>query len=258
MTAVAVALWAFASCSVVHGTAALRFREESLCQHARQLLSPQLTNAELIEAWRGRTWANPRLYSPVNRPAIAAQVHWRPESVARSEAPKDRVESRLMLQQIHGVDEKRQYFEADGLLTLQWTDQRLCFNATGWYNDTAFEPDTGCHCHRGELQTGQCACVQLGGEALSNISSWLWLPDIFILNSAGGGSGQRSKAGLEQTLRISHRGIVTWTTRFMEMLASDFVLDLMPFDSQNLTINIGNDWRPLPSQSRCAGAEHML
>jgi hypothetical protein len=44
----------------------------------------------------------------------------------------------------------------------------------------------------------------------------------------------------------------------MEMLASDFVLDLMPFDSQNLTINIGNDWRPLPSQSRCAGAEHML
>ena len=67
----------------------------------------------------------------------------------------------------------------------------------------------------------------------------MWLPDVFILNSANDGARQRSKTQLEQTLMISQAGSVTWSTRFVESLATDFSLDLMPFDSQNLTLNVG-------------------
>ena len=41
-------------------------------------------------------------------------MHWHAESVPRTDTPNERVTARLKLQQIHGVDEKRQYFEADG------------------------------------------------------------------------------------------------------------------------------------------------
>ena len=126
--------------------------------------------------------------------------------------------------------------EADGSLTLQWTDDRFCFNATGWDNETESDP-IRCHCPEAELTSGLCACLKLGGDALVNISDWMWLPNLFILNSAGG--EKRSSSGLEQTLMISQGGAITWSTRFTESLATDFSLDLMPFDSQNLTINIG-------------------
>ena len=96
-----------------------------------------------------------------------------------------------------------------------------------------------CHCAAHEREAGLCACLRLAGTALDNVSSWMWLPDLFILNSAGGGAGQRSKTRLEQTLLISHAGSITWSTRFSESLGTDFSLDLMPFDSQNLTFNIG-------------------
>ena len=132
-----------------------------------------------------------------------------------------------------------------------WIDERFCFNATGWYNETTgtsispdapaskFASEGGCHCAASERADGLCACLRLAGSALDNVSSWMWLPDLFILNSAGGGAGQRSKTRLEQTLMISHAGSITWSTRFAESLATDFSLDLMPFDSQNLTLNIG-------------------
>lgn len=132
-----------------------------------------------------------------------------------------------------------------------WKDERFCFNATGWENETAAlstnpavpssgtARDGGCHCAAGEREAGLCACLHLSGSALDNVSSWMWLPDIFILNSAGGGAGQRSKTRLEQTLKISHGGSITWSTRFAESLGTDFSLNLMPFDSQNLTVNVG-------------------
>lgn len=135
-----------------------------------------------------------------------------------------------------------------------WTDERFCFNATGWENDTApavptHSPDGSsssdaaqdgrCRCAAEEQEAGLCACLRLAGNALANVSSWMWLPDLFILNSVGGGAEQRTKTRLEQTLLISHTGSITWSTRFSESLATDFSLNLMPFDSQNLTLNIG-------------------
>ena len=61
---------------------------------------------------QGRTWADPRVHSPINRPALARRSHRHPDGVPRTDMPKERVAARLQLQQIHGVDEKRQYFGA--------------------------------------------------------------------------------------------------------------------------------------------------
>ena len=227
--------------------------EATLCEEMQRLTDNKLTDAEFVGTWLARASAEPRVHSPLNRPAVAQRVHWHPDGVPRTNTPRDVVEARLKLQQIHGIDEKRQYFEADGSLTLRWKDERFCFNATGWDNETtslsapghppAAHPhvasEGGCHCDSGEREAGLCACLRFGGDALVNASSWMWLPDVFILNSAGGGAGQRSKTQLEQTLMISQAGSITWSTRFTESLATDFSLDLMPFDSQNLTLNVG-------------------
>jgi hypothetical protein len=93
----------------------------SLCQEMQQQMSPYFTDAEFVNAWLARTWADPRVYSPVNRPAMAQSARSRPQGVPRcpADTPKDLVKVRLKLQQIHGIDEKRQYYEADGSLTLR-------------------------------------------------------------------------------------------------------------------------------------------
>ena len=93
----------------------------SLCQEMQQQMSPHLTDAEFINAWLARTWEDPRVYSPVNRPAMAQSARLRPQGVPRcsTDTPRDVVRARLKLQQIHGIDEKRQYYEADGSLTFR-------------------------------------------------------------------------------------------------------------------------------------------
>lgn len=91
----------------------------SLCHEMQQQMSPYLTDAEFVQAWQARTWEDPRVYSPVNRPAMAQRARWQPQVVPRTDAPRDLVSARLRLQQIHGIDEKRQYYEADGSLTFR-------------------------------------------------------------------------------------------------------------------------------------------
>ena len=91
----------------------------------------------------------------------------------------------------------------------------------GWGNETAAPPpavsspvpqqhatDAGCHCPNVELKAGLCACLKLEGYALTNISNWMWLPNLFILNSAGG--AQRPESDLEQTLMISHACVLVF------------------------------------------------
>ena len=72
-------------------------------------------------------------------------------------------------------------------MTLRWKDERFCFNATGWDNETtslsapghppAAHPrvasEGGCHCDSGEREAGLCACLRFGGDALVNASSWM-------------------------------------------------------------------------------------
>jgi hypothetical protein len=93
----------------------------SLCAEMQQQMSPYFTDAEFVNAWLARTWENPRVYSPVNRPAMAKNAHSLPEGVPRcpKDTPRDVINARLKLQQIHGIDEKRQYYEADGSLTFR-------------------------------------------------------------------------------------------------------------------------------------------
>ena len=116
----------------VPATQAGAARDVTLCEEMQRLTDNKLTDAEFVGTWLARASAEPRVHSPLNRPAVAQRVHWHPDGAPRTNTPRDVVEARLKLQQIHGIDEKRQYFEADGSLTLRWKDDhwvsvRACF-----------------------------------------------------------------------------------------------------------------------------------
>jgi hypothetical protein len=224
-----------------------------LCAHMQQneTANQGFTDGELVDFWQQNAWSDPRTFSVLNRPEVARAVfsqQWGGGGRRRrpSTGRKDNVSARINLAAINEIDEKGQYFLADGTLILQWSDDRLCFNSEGWLPsnvpgcscDVASRaPVCDCCCGDGAAGTS-CSCLQLQGDKMANMSDVMWFPDVFVSNTLSANPARVDMR--EQRLTVSSDGHVTLRRRFIDRVNCHLKLRDMPFDHQRLAVQVGS------------------
>jgi hypothetical protein len=227
-----------------------------LCLHQQNNATHDrgFTDGELVEYWMAEVDHNSRLFSVFNRPEAARLVFdadqshpgkkMRPKNLG---SHKENVSARVDLRAINDIDEKDQYFTADGYLVMQWKDSRLCFDGSDWGDHNENEQGCSCipahtqkpvcDCCCAEEEGSKCHCIALRGQNLANVSQLLWIPDVYISNTASATEIQTDVH--EQLLTVSMDGWITWRYRFIKRISCEFDLIELPFDHQLLGVELG-------------------
>ena len=213
-----------------------------LCQR-RKNMSAHMNRKDIIESWQ--EMPNPLNgsdtihYDLYTRPAVATAVYnWsshhsdsttRPELSNPVEAENVKLE--LFVNSVWDIDQRSGSFQVQAHLTMDWQDDRLCFNS-GLLQDVAVTDNlghqNGDECFR--IQIDEAAEQQRQGLG---VAQTLWTPDIHFVNSIKAGDSEEADASL---ISVTDNGHVTWRRRFILTLSSDFDFTNLPYDRQVLSI----------------------
>lgn len=183
-----------------------------LCQERRKR-ARQTHQMKVVDGWMDS-------YDRLTRPALATKM----ASLGKGEIRDQHVDHEnisvgLFVNQVWDIDQRAGSFKVQAQLRLIWQDDRLCFD--------------GSALHHPRINLDQDSMQNLT-TGISILES-LWLPDVHFHNSIHSGTEEQPDA---QLLRVSECGEVLWARRFIVTLWVDFDFARLPFDTQQLKIEL--------------------
>lgn len=183
-----------------------------LCQ-SRRKRAAQVHQEHVVDGWM-------ESYDRLTRPALATKMATLGSGgIHGTHVDHEEISVGLFVNQVWDIDQRAGSFKVQAQLRLLWQDDRLCFD--------------GSNLHHPRINLDQDSMQNLT-TGVSILES-LWLPDVHFHNSIHSGTEELPDA---QLLRVSECGEVLWARRFIVTLWVNFDFAQLPFDSQQLTIEL--------------------
>jgi hypothetical protein len=183
-----------------------------LCQERRKRAA-QTHQEHVVDSWM-------ESYDRLTRPALATKMAAvGTGGIHDKHIDHENISVGLFVNQVWDIDQRAGSFKVQAQLRLLWQDDRLCFG--------------GSNLHYPHINLDQDSMQNLTTGV--SILEGLWLPDVHFHNSIRSGTEEQPDA---QLLRVSECGEVMWARRFIVTLWVHFDFTQLPFDTQQLKIEL--------------------